>query len=307
MRGAVPLIGLALAAAPLAAQNECSGLFDPALRPGCELAVDAYHTAQRVGGIAISGGDPEPGAIGVLGGLGRAFASVRVTGVSAAIPNPDGSQRAISGLVPASVVTGGFGIFRGLRGGLLAVDLLGSATLLPGTIDKLAVDKSATRIGGLPLGIGYGARIGITSGKFPIPAVSVSVMRRTLPRLYFGDLASGDHYAFDSDLKATNVRITAGMRLLALDVAAGIGFDHYSSTAHLRWGTYGISTAEMTLPATSSPRALFADAGLTLPAGKLVGEIGYQTGSDVQLGTNYSGFDPKAGHVFGGLGFRFGF
>src|SRR5256886_11646156 len=62
-------------------------------------------------------------------------------------------------------------------------------------------------------------------------------------------------------------RITAGMRLLALDVAAGIGFDHYSSTAHLRWGTYGISTAEIGLPATSSPRALFADAGLTLPAG----------------------------------------
>ena len=307
MRGAVPLIGLALAAAPLAAQNECSRLFDPALRPGCELAVDAYHTAQRVGGIAISGGDPEPGAIGVLGGLGRAFASVRVTGVSAAIPNPDGSQRAISGLVPASVVTGGFGIFRGLWGGLLALDLLGSATLLPGTIDKLAVDKSATRIGGLPLGVGYGARIGIMNGRFPIPTVSVSVMRRTLPRLYFGDLPSGDHFAFDSDLKATNVRITAGMRLLALDVAAGVGFDHYSSAAHLRWGTYGIRTAEIGLPATSSPRALFADAGLTLPAGKLVGEIGYQTGSDVQLGTNYSGFDPKAGHVFGGLGFRFGF
>src|SRR2546422_66706 len=157
---------------------------------------------------------------------------------------PPAGPRARSGVVPASVVAGGFGIFRGLRGGLLALDLLGSATLLPGTIDKLAVDKSAPRIGGLPLGVGYGARIGITSGKFPIPAVSVSVMRRTLPRLYFGDLASGDHYAFDSDLKATNVRITAGMRLLALDVAAGIGFDHYSSTAHLRWGTYGISTAE---------------------------------------------------------------
>src|SRR5207247_1516319 len=226
MRGAVPLIGLALAAAPLAAQNECSGLFDPALRPGCELAVDAYHTAQRVGGIAISGGYPEPGAIGVLGGLGRAFASVRVTGVSAAIPNPDGSQGAISGLVPASVVTGGFGIFRGLRGGLLARDLLGSATLLPCPVDSRALGRSATR-----------------------------------------------------------------RRLRALDVAAGIGFDHYSTTAQLRWGTYGIRTAERGLPATSSPRALFADAGLTPPARKLVGEIGYQTGSDVQLGTNYSGFD----------------
>src|SRR3989442_12162569 len=120
MRGAVPLIGLALAAAPLAAQNECSGLFDPALRPGCELAVDAYHTAQRVGGIAISGGDPEPGAIGVLGGLGRAFASVRVTGVSAPIPNPHGGPRAISGLVPAAPATAGVGLFRGLGGGLTA-------------------------------------------------------------------------------------------------------------------------------------------------------------------------------------------
>src|SRR3989475_3143349 len=200
MRGAVPLIGLALAAAPLAAQNECCGLFDAALRPRCGLAVDAYHTAQRVGGIAISGGDPEPGAIGVLGGLGRAFASVRVTGVSAALPNPDGSQGAISGLVPASVVTGGFGIFRGLWGGLLALDLLGSATLLPGTIDKLAVDKSATRIGGLPLGVGDGALIGIMSGRVPSSAVFVSGLSRTLSPAYFGDLPSGDHSAFDSDL-----------------------------------------------------------------------------------------------------------
>src|SRR5438034_8497091 len=118
MRGAVPLIGLALAAAPLAAQNECSGLFDPALRPGCELAVDAYHTAQRVGGIAISGGDPEPGAIGVLGGLGRAFASVRVTGVSAAFPNPDGTQGATSGLVPAPVSPAG-SAFSGVLGAAL--------------------------------------------------------------------------------------------------------------------------------------------------------------------------------------------
>src|SRR3989442_12969320 len=191
MRGAVPLIGLALAAAPLAAQNECSGLFDPALRPGCELAVDAYHTAQRVGGIAIGGGDPEPGAIGVLGGLGRAFASVRVTGVSAALPNPDGSQGAISGLVPASVVTGGFGIFRGLWGGLLALDLLGSATLLPGTIDKLAVDKSATRIGGLPLGVGYRAGVVIMSGRFLSPGGAVWGTRRTRPRLYLRDRAGG--------------------------------------------------------------------------------------------------------------------
>ena len=52
---------------------------------------------------------------------------------------------------------------------------------------------------------------------------------------------------------------------------------------------------------------LFADAGLNLAAAKLVGEIGYQTGKDQRLTMNYADFDPKAGHVYGGVGFRISF
>jgi hypothetical protein len=40
---------------------------------------------------------------------------------------------------------------------------------------------------------------------------------------------------------------------------------------------------------------------------KLVGEIGLQAGKDQSYFTQFSGFDPKAAHVFGGVGVRFGF
>ena len=48
-------------------------------------------------------------------------------------------------------------------------------------------------------------------------------------------------------------------------------------------------------------------AGLDLMAAKLVGELGYQTGKDEDLSKTYTDFDPKAGHVYGGIGLRVSF
>src|SRR5205807_3797427 len=197
--------------------------------------------------------------------------------------------------------------------GLLSVDALGSATLLPTTqVKNLTVDSNATKVGSLALGIGYGVRVGVLRGSFPIPSVSVSVMRRSLPRLRYGTLApsslsSGDAFEFDTDLKATNVRVAASMKLLLLDVAVGVGFDKYTSTAHLRFydnpPTNSVRT--VTLDLNNSRQVLFANAGLDVLLLKLVAEIGYQTGKDQRLSTTYADFDPKAGHVYGGAGVRF--
>ena len=303
------LTALGAVAAPLAAQSECSGVPAQA-QTICNRAVDAYKTFQPLGGIAISGGNPELGTANGLGGLGHLFATARVNGVKADIPNPDTTQGRISGGVPAPVVEGGLGLFRGMGGGLLSVDALVSATLLPTNIDKLSVDSSATHIGSMALGIGYGARVGILNGPFPIPAVSVSVMRRSLPRVRLGDLKSGDNFEFDTDLNATNVRVAAGLNLLLLQVAAGFGFDHYSSTGHLRFYNnppLNTTVQTVTVPVTNDRQVLFANAGLSLVAFKLVGEIGYQTGKDQKLSTTYSDFDSTAGHVYGGVGVRFSF
>ena len=82
------------------------------------------------------------------------------------------------------------GLYRGLSSGLLAVDGLFSATLVPThAVDKLGVDSGATKLGSMALGLGYGVRIGIVRGLFPIPSLSVSVMRRSMPRVTYGRLA----------------------------------------------------------------------------------------------------------------------
>ena len=51
----------------------------------------------------------------------------RVNVVKATVPNPDTTQKAISGGVPAPVVEAGLGVWPGLSGGLFTVDVLASA------------------------------------------------------------------------------------------------------------------------------------------------------------------------------------
>jgi len=298
------LLGLALAAGgPLSAQ--CNS--------DCQRAEDAVKTFHPLAGLIVSGGNPVLGSGGTLGGLGHFFVSARVNAVKVAVPSTSNTtDTTTSAVVPAPVIEAGLGIWNGLGGGLLSVDALVSATLLPTTqVANLSVDSSATKIGKLALGLGYGARIGIIRGSFFIPSVSLSVMRRSLPRLQYGTLGASvspdSAFSFDTDLHATNFRLTAGMHLLLLDLAAGVGYDIYTSTAHVSYYNTLVTTATDTLNLNNKRELVFVDAGVNLVLLKVVGEIGYQTGKDQGLSTSYQGLDPKSGHVFGGVGVRISF
>jgi len=209
-------------------------------------------------------------------------------------------------LIVLTVVTRLLGVDRYLTAnGLDYGMLLGYAAVIgfAGAFISLLLSKTMAKAS-------TGARVGIMNGFFPIPAVSVSVMRRSLPRVQFGDLAKGDNYQFDTDLKATNIRVAASLRFLLLDVAAGFGFDHYSSTGHIAYCSSPqplCARQTVTVPVTNNRQVVFADAGLNLMVLKLIGEIGYQTGKDQKLSTTYRDFDPTAGHVYGGVGVRFSF
>ncbi|MGH7537949.1 MAG: hypothetical protein ACREMF_04900 [Gemmatimonadales bacterium] len=300
------------AAGPLGAQ--CSG--SPSVQVVCNRAIDALKTFHPAAGIIVSGGNPSLGSARALGGLGHGFVSARVNAVKVIVPNPDTTSggATVEGLVPAPVVELGVGLWPGLRGGLLAVDGLLSATLVPThAVDNLRVDSGATRVGSLALGIGYGVRVSAWRGAFPIPAVSLSVMRRSLPRVAYGRLApsslsAGDAFEFDTDLRATNVRLTASYRLPVVDVAAGIGFDRYTSHGRLRYYDNPPLNTLATVPfePRNSRQLVFVNAAAQLSALALGAEIGYQTGKDQRLSTTYA-FDATGGHVFGGIGLRFGF
>ncbi|HYK10045.1 MAG TPA: hypothetical protein VEV39_04555 [Gemmatimonadales bacterium] len=298
------LLGFALAsAAPLAAQCNTD----------CQRAEDAVKAFHPLAGLIVSGGNPVLGSGGTLGGLGHFFVSARVNAVKVALPSTSSTDTtSTSGVVPAPVIEAGLGIWNGLGNGLLSVDALASATLLPTTqVSNLSVDSNATKVGSLALGLGYGLRVGVIKGSFFIPSVSVSVMRRTLPRLQYGTIGAFGNpdsaFSFDTDLKATNFRVVAGMHLLLLDVAAGFGYDIYTSNAHISYYASPIAVAHDTLNLNNKREVIFLNAGMNLLLVKVIGEIGYQTGKDQTLSTNYQGLDPKAGHVFGGVGVRISF
>src|SRR5947207_3427979 len=312
------VIALVLAA-PLAAQEPQCAMPYPNATAACNTAVDAIRAFHPLAGMIVSGGNPVIGTSGSLGGIGHLTITARVNAIKASLPNPDSASQSqvpssFHGAIPAPIVEGALGLLRG-RGGFLSVDALGSAVLLPTSgVAGLSVDSNAAHIGGAALGIGYGARVGILSGTFPIPALSVSWMRRTLPRIQYGTLGptfgTGDQFEFSMDLKADNYRAVASWKFVLVDLAAGLGIDHYSSsqtTIRFHDASTPTSVRTIVINPNNTREVLFVDGGLSLAALKLVAELGFQTEKDQSFATTFRDFDPKAGHVFGGVGLRFGF
>jgi len=303
----------ALAPPPLLAAQEpqCQNA-NPQAQAACNTMVDATKVFHPLAGMIVSGGNPVLGTAGPLGGFGHVSATLRVNAIKASLPNPDSAAQnpvpsSFDGYFPAPVIEAAVGLYGGQGGGLLSIDGLASAVLLPASrVPGMSVDSGAPKIGDIALGIGYGVRIGLLRGSFPVPAVSVSVMKRHVPRIQFGDVSANDPADFATDLSATNWRATAGMRVLFADVAAGIGVDHYTSAAIIHYRD-GLFTRTVTLDLANTREVLFANAGLTMGPVKVVAELGYQTGTDQSFSTTFSGFDPKAGHVFWGAGLRLNF
>lgn len=318
MRAASLSAGLFLAAAvsPMSAQtSECAGYVSNAERV-CAAAVDGTRAFHPVVGVLVSGGNPTIGSAATLGGFGHASVSLRANAVELVLPDLDyngaGSTVAAGDKVfaPAPLVEGAVGIYKGMPSGLLAVDFLGSAQLLPtDVIDDLTIESGARKIGNIAVGLGYGARVGLLREMGPLPAVSVSIMRRDIPRITYGDVTAGDRYNYGVDLHATNLRLIASKQLLVFDVAAGLGWDKYTGDAVIKFRDpfTGVLQPDVPVELESSRVLTFLNAGMSLSVVRLTGEVGYQAGKDQNLSTEFEEFDTTKGKFFAGLGLRVGF
>ena len=307
---------LVLTALPVSAQApECSAYVSNAQRV-CQAAVDGTRAFHPVAGLLVSGGNPVLGTAATLGGLGHFSLTLR--GNAARVVLPETGSDGSTGTVPSSdelyapvpLVEGAAGIYGGMPSGLLAIDLLLSAQLLPtNQIDNLAVAPGARRLGDIALGLGYGARVGVLSELGPVPAVAVSIMRRDIPELAYGDIENGDQYRYAVDLHATNLRLIASKHLASFEVAAGLGWDAYTGDATIQFRDPSSNEVEpaIDLDLDQSRALLFLDAGLDLRVVKIAGEFGYQTGKDQDLSTDFEGFDTTSGKLFGSLGVRMTF
>ena len=311
----VPLILSALAlttSARLAAQNAECGVFSGSSRRICDAALDATRAFHPVAGLLVSGGNPVLGTAGTLGGLGHFSVTARANAADVVLPDPeyDGTAGEVPSrdelFAPVPLLEGAAGIYEGLPSGLLSIDFLASAQLLPTDgVEDLTVDPDARRIGDVALGLGYGMRVGVLRDEGPLPAVSVSAMRRHVPRLAYGDVEGGDEFRYSVDLDATNLRLVASKQLAAFQVAAGLGWDRYTGQAQVRLRD-GAEQA-VGLEIEDSRTLAFINAGLHLAAVSIVAEGGYQSGREEELSTDFEDYDTTDGKLFAGLGLRVGF
>ncbi len=310
-----PLLSVALvvgiAAAAHAQAPEC-GSFNGNSERVCTAAVDATRAFHPVLGRLVSGGNPVLGSGGVVGGPGHFSVSARVNGIEVVLPDLsyDGSESSVpSGqkvFAAAPQVDAVVGLYGGLPSGLLALDVLGSAQLIPVSVfNDFRVDPDARRIGDVALGFGFGARVGVLRETGPLPGISISIMRRNIPMITYGNVTNGDEFQYSADLHATNLRLVVGKQLAVVALAGGIGWDKYTGNGVIRVPTI-LNPVDFLFKLETTRATLFLDAGLDLGVVKLVGEGGYQTGKDQELSTDFEGLDTKKGKFYGGLGLRVG-
>jgi hypothetical protein len=321
-RIAAALAGLLVLAAPLAAQNsQCtpyqSAPYSPQDYNICNAAIDGTEILHPVAGLLVSGGNPVLGSVKTLGGLGHFSFTARVNATE--LRTPDLNYNCATTTVaqdkkiyaPAPLVEAALGLFKGMNG-FFSVDALGSAQLLPTkAVSNLTVDKNARKIGSIALGLGYGARIGVFPGKAIIPSLTVSVMRRDIPRITYGNVTTGgDNYSYSLDLHATNLRAVAGYHLAVFNVGAGIGWDKYTGSANIGFVPNGGVLPAQTINGIkldNTRTMAFLTAAIDLPVIKIGAEAGYQFGKAQNLATTFTGNDPSKKRLFAGAGIRLAF
>jgi hypothetical protein len=312
LRGAVLALACSLLASEIEAQaTECAG-FDGSAQRVCTAAVDATRAVHPLLGVLISGGNPVLGSGGPLGGAGHLSVTARVNTVEVVLPrlSYDGSSTTVPRgqevYAPAPLLEAAVGVYGGLPSGLLAVDILGSAQLLPaGAFDDFRVDPDARRIGDVALGLGIGARVGVLRETAALPGLSVSAMRRDLPTITYGDVAAGDEFQYAVNLRATNLRLVASKQLTALDLAAGLGWDKYTGDALIGVDA-ALGAPAVPVELSNSRVLVFANVGLALGVAHLVAEGGYLGGRNQELTTDFEDVDTTDGQLFAGLGLRVG-
>ncbi|HUE96319.1 MAG TPA: hypothetical protein VMN39_06645 [Longimicrobiaceae bacterium] len=309
----------------------------------CLAAVQAALSAQPALGLVIAGGNPTLGTAGAAGlrlgviprtsaGIRLNLVGVRLPGILAEeIPGRIGEVTGRFGApVPAILgdfsiaLTEGLGVAPGL-GGIGAISLLGSASYLP--FRHLGIDGFDDAP---DVAWGIGARVHILQESFVVPGVSVSLMRRQLATLQFGDVCvgiqpgeangvgtcagSGDPGEVRFNLVDWSARAVASKHLLGFGLTAGLGYDRYGSDL-----AFGFRAPEP-VPGTSitpifrvldealesSRWTVFGNASYTLIFGTIGVEAGWQQGTSPITGFRDIGsdFDPKSGIWFGSAGVR---
>lgn len=344
------VLASAVLAAPVAAQQanpdaQCPpgstdsfGIPDQqrATQDACQKAIDLFRYMAPQLGTALAGGAPTLGQGGPTGGIGHFSLGVRVNAVLGDLPqiqdvtpSVQGAQRSTyptkSQIIPMPTADLALGIFGGLPLGLTSVgglDLLVSASYLP----EFEADNISVEVDGSAVKFGFGARLGLLQESLLIPGVSVSYLRRDLPKINLIAQSGSDSLQVrDLDIQTTSWRVMASKSFFMFGAAAGLGKDRYEAstavsvrlasrlgpppTPAVVAGPIIIDSfrSSATEPKTLTRTTMFLDLSMNLPFFKLVGEIGQVSGGDIDTYNQFDGSKADDSRTYGSIGIRIGF
>ena len=330
---AMMLCAVTLNAQDRAADPECAAL-DTEYQDACEKGIDFFDYMLPQLGTAMAGGNPTLGQGGALGGFGHFQVGLRVTGVYGSLPqfatgnapSINGPQRSTfetrSSLIPMPALDVSIGLFKGVPLGFTnfgGVDLLVSASYVP-ELDK---DQVSIAVDGSSLKLGFGGRVGLIQESLLMPGVSVSYLKRGLPKMSITaetpDAEPDSIFVRGLELNASSWRIVASKKLIFFGLGVGVGQDTYDAETELAVvvndqcpviGTCRFPSSGEQVLFTHDNKVTrtnyFANASINMLVLKLVAEIGQSTGGKIPT---YNTFEKKAADVsrmYASVGLRVG-
>ncbi|MDX2262107.1 MAG: hypothetical protein SFU84_10475 [Gemmatimonadales bacterium] len=276
----------------------------------CTAALDGITMIHPIAALLMNGGNPRLGSAGVIGRFGHIALGLRATTAMAVVP--DLAWAGNTDTVPvgrrvqlyAPRVDLAMGILqKQMPMGVVGVDFLLSALVIPRNRTDLFTPVPGSRtIQDATVSLDWGIRAGMTSAK--LPTVSLSIMKRSTPTVQMGGTTNGQTTAWTFNASAIDVRLFAGKRFGWFEFAAGAGADLLSGKGEVAYRDPGTGTVgEVLEPKLSGMRIVTAlNLGFHVGPLHLVGEGGYQVGSNLALTTRYAENNPNAGKFFGGIG-----
>lgn len=290
----------------------------------CRKANDLFRFVVPQVGVALAGGNPVPGEGGTMGGFGKRAISLRVVGVDgrlpknsvalnltgAAVASDFGSTRTV---VPLPSADAAIGLTSGIPFGLTnigGVDLLVGATILP-KVSQNQFQLEPKGSGGVALS--YGVRVGALQESSLVPGVSVSYMRRKLPKVDLGYTPGNDTLRVaNTSVSASSIRIVASKRLPLIGFAAGVGRDVIEGSSEINAvvnetvaGSAQRATVTVPLLGEKVTRnTAFVNLSVSILITRLVAEFGWSAKGDARPTLNtFGGHQANESYRYGSLGF----
>jgi hypothetical protein len=312
MRFAV-VAAVMLGFAPVTAPAQSFACGTEPMSTNCPNALQAMASAAPQFGIVAGGGNPVPGVEGTrgvtLGLIPRTTATLRIGVGLVHLPDlrtPDGEEPTTPIAVKLGTATR---LLEGSAAGTGALDLLLEGGLLTATGER----------GRTSVILGAGARLGLLRESFTTPGVALSGMYRHVGRMQYGSECPEPACTFAGrtrfGLNDLSARLTVGKRVGPVGLAAGAGWDRFSTTDgsfDYFAATYSggaptqVITGMREVDVQDSRWSAFVNLSRGLTIGSLVAEAGWMNGGDAV--TNFApgpgGYDPGQGTFFGSLSLR---